>query len=120
MLIKTYSKKEPNRIPPEQFEEKIKKLRKEHEKLIKGRFEFTDAQGGFLEFAYRFFKGEPLITMKLMHNEIVELPQGIVRHLNNTKKKIRKFSAELAPNARGVPSTYEVQSRVNFIPLEAI
>lgn len=120
MEYKTFSKKEINRVPPEKYDEMVKKLRKEHEKMIKGRFEFVDAQGGFLEFAYRFFKGEPLVTIKLFHNEVVELPQGIVKHLNNTKKKIRRFGPELKEGARGVPSTYDVQSRVSFIPVDAL
>lgn len=120
MQIKEYFAKQKSRVSPEQHEAEIKKLRKEHEKMIKGRFEFVDAQGGWLEFVYRFFKGDPIVQLKIFHGEIVELPMGIVRHLNNTKKKVRKISANLDPNARGVPSTFEVQSRVNFIPVESL
>jgi hypothetical protein len=120
MLIKQYNKKQPNRASPEVYKEKVDKLRKEHEKLIKGRFEFVDAQGGWLEFAYRFFKDDIICTYKLVHGEIVELPAGIVKHLNNTKKKIRKFAVNLDPNSRGVSSTFEIQSRVNFIPVDAV
>lgn len=116
VLIKEFSRKKTTRMPPEQHEDRIKKMRKEHEKLIKGRFEFVDAQGGFLEFAYRWFKGDPLVTYKLFHGETTELPMGVVKHLNNTKKKIRRIMPNLDPNARGVSSTFEIQSRVNFIP----
>jgi regulatory protein YycH of two-component signal transduction system YycFG len=120
MEYKTFSKKQTNRVPPEKYEELVKKARKESEKLVKGRFDFVDAQGGFLEFAYRFFKDDPLVVYKLFHGEVTELPQGIVKHLNNTKKKIRKFGNELKAGTRGVPSTYEVQSRVAFIPVDAL
>lgn len=120
VVIKEYNKKQLARANPEVYKEKVDKLRKEHSKLIKGRFEFTDAQGGWLEFAYRFFKDDIICTYKLIHGEVVELPAGIVKHLNNTKKKIRKFDINLDANARGVSSSYEIQSRVNFIPMEAV
>lgn len=120
VLIKEFNKKQVARPVTEGSIEKIKQLKQEHEKLVKGRFEFTDAQGGWLEFAYRFFKEDPLIVLKLIHGEVTELPAGIVRHLNNTKKKVRKIIPNLDPNARGVSSSFEIQSRVNFIPCESV
>lgn len=108
------------KLPPERFEELVKKMKKEHEKLVKGMFEFIDAQGGWLDFSYRFFKDDPLTTIHLVHGEITELPMGIVKHLNNTKKKIRKMSMELNPNERGMPMQYEVQSRVRFTPMDVL
>lgn len=116
VLIKEFSRKQTIKKSPEDREARMKQMRKEHEKLVKGRFEFVDAQGGFLEFAYRWFRGDPLIVYKLFHGETTELPMGVVRHLNNTKKKIRKIVANIDPNSRGVSSTFEIQSRVNFIP----
>lgn len=116
MEIIEYTKKKTNTMPIEKSDELKKKLRKEHDKLVKGRFEFVDAQGGWLEFTYRFFKEDPIIYMKLIHNEITELPMGIVKHLNNTYKKIRKMSPELG--TRGIGSTFETQSRVRFTPVD--
>ena len=109
-------------INKEEMEAKIKKLKKEHDKLVKGKFEFIDAQGGWLDFVYRFFPGDPLMTIKLIHGEICELPMGIVKHLNNTVKKIRKMNPELLESGpvRGVPVTFERQSRVRFTPVEYI
>lgn len=90
-------------------------------------FEFLDAQGGWLDFAYRFFPGEALSTIRLVHGEICELPMGLVKHLNNTKKKIRKFSIpkvgdgmELSDMSRGLPQEYEVQSRLRFTPMDVL
>lgn len=111
------------------MEEKIKKLRKEHEKLVKGIFEFTDAQGGWLDFSYRFFPGEPILTIRLTHGEICDLPMGIVKHLNNCYKKVRLFDVngngstipdgvQLTDSSRGVPSTYTKTSRVRFTPMD--
>lgn len=118
MEIKEIIKKSPNRVSPEKCEELVKKMRKEHEKPIKGLFEFVDAQGGWLDFSYRIFKGDPILTIRIFHGEICELPAGIVKHLRSCKRKIRKFAENLNPNARGVPSSFEVVSRVNFTPVD--
>lgn len=120
--VRTLTKKEIHKLPPEQREEKLKKARKEHDKLCKGMFEFIDAQGGFLEFNIRLWPGEPITYYKFIHNEICEIPMGIVRHLNNTKKKIRRFRTDLAENGpvRGVPSSYETVSRVRFTPMDVL
>ncbi len=116
MQIIEYTKKKAPNVAPDKVDEMKKKLRKEHDKMVKGRFEFVDAQGGWLEFTYRFFKEDPIMYIKLVHNEITELPMGIVKHLNNTYKKIRKMSMEQGP--RGVGTTFETQSRIRFTPVE--
>ena len=114
--VTEFTRKPKTRVPPEQHEERVRKLRKEHEKMIKGKFEFTDAQGGWIDFCYRFFKGDPIQTIHLEHGEVCELPLGLVKHLNNTIRKIRKDNRVLtSPDDR---PEYEIQSRVKFIPLE--
>lgn len=118
MEIKQIHKSQKNSVAPERRDELMKKARKEHDKLVKGMFEFTDAQGGWLDFSYRFFKDEPMTTIRLVHGEICELPQGVVKHLRNTRKKIRTISNVIDPSARGVPSTVTYQSRVNFTPMD--
>lgn len=100
-------------------------MRKEHDKPVKGMFEFLDAQGGWLDFNYRIFPDEPILTIRLVHGEICELPMGIVKHLNNTKKKVRKFGLGDAQRGgelptRGLPSTFDVVSRVRFTPTEVL
>ncbi len=111
-------------MAPEKHEEIIKKMRKEHDKPIKGMFEFIDAQGGWIEFAYRCFKEDPIVQIRLVHGEICELPMGIVRHLNNTIKKVRKYGADASRGlelGKGkLPTTYERQSRIRFTPMEAL
>lgn len=100
------------------LEERIKKQRKEYEKLVHGKFEFIDAQGGFIDFTYRWFPGEPLTTIRLYHGETCDLPMGIVKHLNNTKRKIRKYDmVELKPG-QARPHNYEYESRIKFTPSE--
>ena len=130
MEVKEFKKKATNKMPAEQYDALLKKTRKEHEVMVKGMFEFLDAQGGWIDFCYRFFPGEPLKTIRLVHGEICDLPMGVVKHLNNTKKKIRKFGldkgvsstrgGELDLTGRGLPSTYEVQSRLRFTPMDVL
>jgi hypothetical protein len=121
MEVKTIKTKQ-NREPPNKLmvEEEIKKLRKEHEKPVKGMFEFLDAQGGWLDFTYKFFPGDDIQQFRLTHGEICELPMGIVKHLNNTKKKVRKLNLQMEASQRGVPTSYEVRSRVRFTPISVL
>lgn len=123
--VKIMRKKTVHKADKSKSEELIKKMRKEHDKLVKGMFEFLDAQGGWLDFSYRVFPDEDVMTFHLIHGQIYELPLGVVKHLNNTRKKIRKLGNGDPTRAteilgRGVPSTYEVQSRVRFTPTDVI
>ncbi len=124
MEIKEFNPKKAKTSTPEHYDAEIKRLRKEHDKIVKGVFEFTDAQGGWLDFTYKFFPGEAIKTIRLYHGETCELPMGIVKHLNNCKKKIRVFNKEIlegiktATEVRGLPSTFTVQSRIKFVPVD--
>lgn len=109
----------------EKSKELINKMRKEHDKLVLGKFEFIDAQGGFLDFCYKIFPNENIKTYRLHHGEEVEIPLGMVKHINNTVKKVRKYHHDEPSKAaliegRGVPSTYEVQSRCRFTPKDML
>jgi hypothetical protein len=118
-------------LPPEKMEELVKKMRKDGEKMVNGMFEFSEAQGGYIEFSYRFFKGEPISTIRIVHGEICDLPAIIVKHINNTYKKVRMFGednpATNSPNAgrmlpsKGNPShIYQKTSRIRFIPTDVM
>jgi hypothetical protein len=120
MEVKELKKKNFNAGDRVKTEETLAKMKKEHNKLVKGMFEFIDAQGGWLDFCYRWFSDDPLRTFRLVHGEICELPMGIVKHLNNTRKKIRTFNKEIDPNGRGIPSSYTTQSRVRFTPMDML
>ncbi len=122
MLITEISKKQVKSASLEKRDELIKKLKKEHEKMVKGKFEFVDAQGGWLEFNYRWFKDDVILRLKIMHGEIVELPMGIIKHLNNTRKKIRKLVPNMSGDERNAKQGYvmETQSRVAFTPVELL
>ncbi len=120
MEVRELHKKKTNTMPAMEREELVKKSRKEDDKMRKGMFEFLDAQGGWLEFSYRKYPGEPIQMIKLVHGEICDLPMGIVKHLNNTKKKVRRYNLSI-PEQGGRPArSYETISRVRFTPMDVL
>ena len=119
MEITEYKKDTKQKRSKTEIEEIIKKMRKDDEKMVKGKFEFLEAGGGYFEFAYRFYPG--LITkVKIMHNEVCELPLGLVKHLNNTYHKVKKYmNVEQTPHGPiKMPRGFDVVSRVRFVPVE--
>ena len=120
MEIREISKKLRKSLPAQEKEELVKKMRKEDDKIVNGMFEFLDAQGGWLEFSYRKYPGEPIQIVKLIHGEICDLPMGMIKHLNNTKKKVRRYSMELPANGQRAPRSYETISRVRFTPMSVL
>jgi len=120
MEVRELNKKNKNTMAAPEREELAKKMRKEDEKLVTGMFEFLDAQGGWLEFAYRKYPGEPIQMIKMVHGEICDLPMGIVKHLNNTKKKVRRYNMELPPDGKRPPRSFETISRVRFTPTNVL
>lgn len=120
MEVRELNKKSRNTLPPAEREELVKKMRKEDDKIVTGMFEFLDAQGGWLEFAYRKYHGEPIQMIKLIHGEICDLPMGMIKHLNNTKKKVRRYSMELPQSGQKPPRSFDTVSRVRFTPTEVL
>lgn len=120
MEVRELRKKIKHSKPKAEVEAMIKKMRAEDEKMVKGQFEFVEAEGGFFEFAYRIYPGDQIQQFTLVHGEICTIPMGIVKHLNGTKKKIRRYSNVEQPASGGVltPKTYETTSRVRFIPVD--
>jgi len=120
MEIREINKKPKKSLPEPERLELVKKMRKEDDKIVNGMFEFLDAQGGWLEFAYRKYPGEPIQMIKLIHGEICDLPMGIIKHLNNTKKKVRRYNLELTEGGQKPARKYETISRVRFTPMSVL
>jgi hypothetical protein len=120
MEVREINKKLRKTLPPQERDELVKKQRKEDDKVMTGMFEFLDAQGGWLEFSYRKYPGEPIQIIKLIHGEICDLPMGIIKHLNNTKKKVRRYSMELPATGQRMPRSYDTVSRVRFTPTNVL
>lgn len=126
MEIREITRRKTNKAKPEVLKELIEKERKEHSKMVKGKFEFLDAQGGYLEFNYRYFPDDLLVTYKFIHGEVCEIPMGLVKHLNNTVKKVRKIGIQSGAErggelpSKGLPTSFETTSRVRFTPVEVL
>jgi hypothetical protein len=120
MKVTELSRREKSTKPRAEVEAMIKAMRKEDEKLTKGMFEFPEAEGGFFSFSYRKYPGDPIQTYQLVHGEICEIPLGIVKHINGTKKKVRRYTNVEQPlnGAPRTPQSYETSSRVRFTPKE--
>ncbi len=120
MEVRSITKRIRNTLPQEDRDKLVKKSRHEDDKLVNGMFEFLDAQGGWLEFTYRKYPGEDIQIIKLIHGEICDLPMGLVKHLNNTKKKVRRYNMEIPHQGSRPPRSYEVISRVRFTPTSVL
>jgi hypothetical protein len=120
MEVRELNKKSQKTMPAQERDELVKKMRREDDKIVSGMFEFLDAQGGWFEFAYRKYPGEPIQMIKMIHGEICDLPMGLIKHLNNTKKKVRRYSMELPAGGQRPPRSYETISRLRFTPTNVL
>ena len=120
MEIREINKKQTNKMPPTELAALIKKKRAEDEKMVRGKFDLVDAQGGWFEFSNRIYPGELIKILKIFHGEVCELPMGIVKQLNNCVRKVRRYSVELPTHGSRAPRSYETISRVRFTPVEWI
>lgn len=118
MEIRELVKKQTNKMPPAELAALIKKKRSEDEKMIRGKFEFTDAGAGWFEFTNRIWPGELIKTIKIYHGEVCELPMGLVRLLNNCVRKVRGYNMEIPSHGGKTPRTFSTVSRVKFVPVE--
>lgn len=85
-------------------EKKIEALRKEENKLVDGIFKNLEVPGGDLTFSYRKFKGDPILTFTLKHNQRYKLPLGVARHLNS-QCYYPKHKYLLGPDGQPLPET---------------
>lgn len=118
MQVKELVQKKFTKVDEATRADMIKKARKEYEKPCKGMFEFIDAQGGWLDFTDRVFPGDPVRVYHINHGEICELPMGLVKRLNNTKKKVRKLGSENLELGQG--ASYDRISRIRFTPTDVL
>src|SRR5215510_5071847 len=116
MLVVESTKKVKTVRPKAEVEEMVKKLQKDYEKPVKGKFDFVEAKGGVFSFSDRQFPGTPIMTYHVKHDETCVIPKGVAKRLNNTIQKVRRQKIEMAESGaiRGVPQNYDQFSRVRF------
>lgn len=120
MEVREITNKIRKTLPEPERIELVKKMRKEDDRIRTGMFEFLDAQGGWLDFTYRKYPGESVKIIRITHGEICDLPMGIVKHLNNCKKKVRRYDMQLDPNSGKQPRSFETISRCRFTPTDVM
>lgn len=119
--INSHRYRSPSEEEKSKAKERIAKMRKEGEKMVKGMFEFIDAQGGWLDFTYRFFPGEPCRVVRINHGEICDLPMILVKHLNNVYKKVRTMAPQLDESGKPTKvGTVTKISRTRFTPMDVL
>ena len=120
MKVREHNPKVRNTRSKKDVEDLIAKKRKEDEKMIKGHFEFSEAEGGFFEFTYKIYPGDPIRTVQIIHGEVCEIPFGVMKILNNSKRKISRYKNVEQPHSGPIraPRTVETTSRMKFIPVE--
>ena len=80
MRVIELSSKKKNTKPKAEVEAMIKNMAKEDEKMVKGMFEFVEAEGGFFEFTYKIYPGRPIQTFQFVHGEIATTRQNRVKN----------------------------------------
>src|SRR5215510_6597719 len=90
MLVVESTKKVKTVRPKAEVEEMVKKLQKDYEKPVKGKFDFVEAKGGVFSFSDRQFPGTPIMTYHVKHDETCVIPKGVAKRLNNTIQKVRR------------------------------
>jgi hypothetical protein len=120
MEVREITNKIKHTLPEPERVELVKKNRKEDDKIRTGMFEFLDAQGGWLDFSYRKYPGEAVKIIRIIHGEICDLPMGIVKHLNGTRKKVRKYNLEIPMSGGKPPRECTYISRCRFTPTDVL
>ena len=56
--------------------------RKQDQTPVRGKFIYHEVPGGRMDFPYRKFKGEDIVTYHMVDGEILTVPLGVAKHLN--------------------------------------
>lgn len=96
-------------------------MQKEGGKVRKCLFEFVEAQGGYFDFSYRFYPGEAVQRVRINHGEVIDIPEDLMRHLNNVYKKVRMMRKEADIGTGKSDSDHVIKtSRIRCIPMDAM
>ena len=56
--------------------------RKQEQTPVRGKFIYHEVPGGRMDFPYRKFKGDDIVTYHMIDGEILTVPLGVAKHLN--------------------------------------
>lgn len=57
--------------------------RNKDREMVRGKFIFHEVPGGKMSFPFRAYKGDPIVTYNMSDGEVLSIPIGVAKHLNN-------------------------------------
>jgi hypothetical protein len=99
--------------------ENLRFKRDKDREMVRGKFIFHEVPGGRMDFSYRAYKGDPIVNYSLSDGEIVSIPLGVAKHLN---QNVWYPAYNYADDAQGRPITKISQKirRCSFQSLEFV
>lgn len=103
--------------PRQVLNDRIKDQQKEEARIVKGRFQCFQPVGGTVQFSFKKYKDDPVVTYTMKDGEIYEVPLSVARHLN---QNCRYPVNQLGVNENGSQRTDigRMVPRMSFTPLE--
>jgi len=87
--------------------------------MVRGKFIYHEVPGGQLDFSIRLYKGDPIENYSLKDGEVVNLPLGVAKHLNQNVW-YPAYSYENDANGRPQTKVSQRIRRCSFQSLEFI
>jgi hypothetical protein len=87
--------------------------------MVRGKFIYHEVPGGQLDFSIRLYKGDPIENYSLKDGEVVNLPLGVAKHLNQNVW-YPAYSYENDANGRPQAKVSQRIRRCSFQSLEFI
>lgn len=69
--------------PSKELSPNLKHQRDKDRQMVRGKFIFHEVPGGRMEFPFRAYKGDPIEMYRMTDGEILTIPLGVYKHLNN-------------------------------------
>lgn len=106
-----------DRKEKEAWRKRLFRKRDRDRQMVKGTFIYHECPGGFLEFVYRGYPGDPMMKYELFDGQMYEIPLGVAKHLNqNTSYKIHQY--QLGPDGNYSQNVGKRVKRFSFQSFE--
>lgn len=103
LLSDVSEKKE--KISPAKYEA----MRKKDNEMVKGIFKFYEVPGGFCEFNFRKYKGDPIIKYSMHDGKVYTVPRMVAKHLNSGTSYPEYEHIKGEP---GTMNTYAIKTKI--------
>ncbi len=87
-LLERKNMSSPKNLTPQPTERKqipaadIERMKKRDRELVRGKFIFHEVPGGYLEFPFKKWKGDPVERYSMQDGEVYTIPFAVAVHLN--------------------------------------